>query len=268
VTKECKLKRAVIKEELIELTGDFIAALALNQFLYWSERVRDFDKFIEEERERDPDASIELTHGWIYKSIEELRDEIMVTISTRTLRRRVDYLVENDWLARRRNPRYRWDKTYQYRPDIRKIQRDLDAIGYVLAGYPLDKETPSIRQGVTSEGLGVTSEGLGVTALPETTTETTPERGPLSHVLSIGKHKNKTISQVIEAGNAEYIRWLAGRPADTDENVRAARCIVANLPVIGSRREGVWTEAELEKARAESAAETPLDPDVYLREDA
>lgn len=33
-----KLKRVVIKEELVILTGDHIAALALNQFLYWFER--------------------------------------------------------------------------------------------------------------------------------------------------------------------------------------------------------------------------------------
>ena len=44
-----KLKRAVIKEELLILTGHFLEALILNQFLYWSERVRDLDVFILEE---------------------------------------------------------------------------------------------------------------------------------------------------------------------------------------------------------------------------
>jgi hypothetical protein len=46
-----KLKRVVIKEELVALTGDIIEAIILNQFLYWSERVEDFDKFIMEEKE-------------------------------------------------------------------------------------------------------------------------------------------------------------------------------------------------------------------------
>ena len=47
-----KLKRVVIKEELVVLTGDIFKAVILNQFLYWSERVKDFDKFISEEKVR------------------------------------------------------------------------------------------------------------------------------------------------------------------------------------------------------------------------
>lgn len=31
-----KLKRVVIKQELVELTGDYRAALILNQFIYWT----------------------------------------------------------------------------------------------------------------------------------------------------------------------------------------------------------------------------------------
>ena len=46
------LKRVVIKEELVELTGDFRPALILNQFIYWSERMYDADKYIMEEKER------------------------------------------------------------------------------------------------------------------------------------------------------------------------------------------------------------------------
>ena len=45
-----KLKRAVIKEEFVTITKDFILAVILNQFIYWSDRVNDFDKMIEEER--------------------------------------------------------------------------------------------------------------------------------------------------------------------------------------------------------------------------
>ena len=43
-----KLKRVVIKQELVELTGDYRAALILNQFIYWTERMRDTDKYIRE----------------------------------------------------------------------------------------------------------------------------------------------------------------------------------------------------------------------------
>ena len=46
------LKRVVIKEELVALTGDFRPALILNQFIYWIERMYDTDKYILEEKER------------------------------------------------------------------------------------------------------------------------------------------------------------------------------------------------------------------------
>ena len=64
-----KLKRSVIKEEeLVELTGNYIDAVLLNQFIYWSERVHDFDLFIEQENKRvisqlNNPQLIELTHG-------------------------------------------------------------------------------------------------------------------------------------------------------------------------------------------------------------
>ena len=47
-----RLKRAVIKEELVELTGDFVKAVLLQQMLYWSERAQDFKQFAREELQR------------------------------------------------------------------------------------------------------------------------------------------------------------------------------------------------------------------------
>ena len=71
-----KLKRVVIKEELFALTGDFKEAIILNQFIYWSERIRDFDKFVEEENKRRQmetgEEPIDLNNGWIFKSVKEL----------------------------------------------------------------------------------------------------------------------------------------------------------------------------------------------------
>ncbi len=141
--KQRKLKRVVIKEELVALTEDAISALILNQFLYWSERVRDFDRFIDEERRRGADPNIEPTSGWIYKSIADLGEEIMLNASEATIRRRIDDLVEAGYLEKRESPQ-KWDRTLQYRPHIYNIQQALFEIGYVLDGYPLqfEFETP------------------------------------------------------------------------------------------------------------------------------
>lgn len=143
-----KLKRVVIKEELVALTGDIYKAIILNQFIYWSERIADVDKFIEEESkrllvEKGIESTIEKQHGWIYKKAEELSKETMLGLAPSNIRKHIQALVDNGWLDQRRNPKYKWDKTYQYRPNIVKIQKDLHLLGYSLEGYPLqlDNET-------------------------------------------------------------------------------------------------------------------------------
>lgn len=137
-----KLKRVVIKEELVALTKDYKLAIVLNQMLYWSERVKDFDQFILEEKERmkiehRDSEHLSCRHGWIFKTAAQLADECMMTHSDATMRRYLDELVKNGWLMQRKNPVHKWDKTLQYRVNVHKIQADLQKIGYALEGYPL-----------------------------------------------------------------------------------------------------------------------------------
>ncbi|ACX51850.1 primosome, DnaD subunit [Ammonifex degensii KC4] len=137
-----RLKRAVIKEELVALTGDTLEALILNQFIYWSERVEDFDRFIQEEKERAEQEGIELnfplTGGWITKKMSELKEELMVAESEATIKRKVQSLVDKGYLEKRQNPLYKWDRTLQYRVNLVKIAQDLSKLGYHLEGYKAD----------------------------------------------------------------------------------------------------------------------------------
>lgn len=135
------LKRVVIKEELVELTGDFRPAIILNQFIYWSERMNDTDKYISEEKQRalknQEEINISDSKGWIYKTSEELIDELMVGMSVATIRKYIKQLVEAGYISQRTNPKYKWDKTLQYRVNLVKIQKDLAILGYSLEGYKL-----------------------------------------------------------------------------------------------------------------------------------
>ena len=186
-----KLKRAVIKEEFVVLTGDFKKAIILNQFIYWSERVEDFDFFIKEEKERNKKYDRErgfphyqvadsfLAHGWIYKKAEELSEETMLELNVNSIRDHIKYLVERGWVSERTNPAYKWDKTLQYRVNLVKIRNDLNLLGYNLEGYKCDIGTQEKRKS-TSETLSSTSETLSGTqgnrtAIPESTTENTTE---------------------------------------------------------------------------------------------
>ncbi len=136
-----RLKRVVIKEEFVELTGDFIKALILNQFLYWTERVKDFDQFIREEKERATKEGIEVnileSGGWIYKTGEELLDELMINTTIKTFRKHLKELIEMKYLHERKNPHFKWDQTKQYRVDLVKINNDLLQKGLNLQGYKL-----------------------------------------------------------------------------------------------------------------------------------
>lgn len=215
-TEARRLKRVVVKEELVKLTCDRLAAEILDQMLYWSERTYDFDRFIEEEKQRDPESNMPLTHGWIYKSARELREELMLDASARTVNRRLEELVAKGWLDRRRNPRHQWDKTWQYRPNIHKIQSDLADLGYALEGYPLQLHS------VASKGHGVASKGHGVAAIPETTIETTTENDSSSS----NEEEASPYKPLLRRFN-ELMTLLEGGISNKEKNAAVTRFYVA-----------------------------------------
>lgn len=130
-----KLKRAIIKEEFVAITGDYIEAIILNQFIILSEKANDFDKFIEQENERarrhDMPES-DLTHGWIYKTCAELSEETMLMLSDQSMRRHIQCLTEKRFISERTNPKYKWDRTKQYRVNVVEIEKALNENGYSL----------------------------------------------------------------------------------------------------------------------------------------
>lgn len=138
---ERKIKKAVIREDLLSITNDYRKAILLNQFIYWSERVSDADKFIEKENEiakSNGKEERELFYGWIYKTAEELADEVMLGLSASQIRRYINDLVDLGYLSKRHNPKYKWDRTLQYRVNLVNIARSLKEKGYPLSDYKID----------------------------------------------------------------------------------------------------------------------------------
>lgn len=111
VMEKPKLKRCVLKEEMVVLTGGYRLALVLNQMIYWSERVRDFNNFIAEEKVWRKDLSIEVNFGWIFKTAEELAEETLMFCDPKTMRDYLRRIVESGLLEERANPYHRWDHT-------------------------------------------------------------------------------------------------------------------------------------------------------------
>jgi len=139
-----KLKRAIIKEELVALLGDHIQALILDKFLEWYKNDAIFNSFIEEI----PDEEIVLLKEmfepgylektrfrgeWICKSAKALKEELMINMSIQTIGNRIKDIVNRGYLERRKNPDFRKGiQTFEYRLNIPKIETDLQKLGYVI----------------------------------------------------------------------------------------------------------------------------------------
>lgn len=171
MSNNTELKVAVIRQELIELTGDYRQALILNQFIYWTSRVKDYDLFLKEEHERETNTEVKFRNGWIYKTAEELSEETMLGLSPSNMRIHIKALTDKGWLQERRNPDYKWDKTLQYRVDTLKLKNDLHNLGYSIN---IDGEyRVSILENRVAKTENQTTQNE--TAIPENTTETTTE---------------------------------------------------------------------------------------------
>ena len=216
-----KLKRAIVKEELVALTGDFMSAMVLQQLIYWSERVSDFDNFILEEREmaqhaNEAEPNVPLRNGWIYKKAEQLSEETMTYISKSAMLRHIATLVEGGWIEQRRNPKDKMDRTYQYRVNVVRIQRELLQKGYVLEGYRVPLEF------VSTEVFDIESRGSDLESR--------------SSIVELRNSKTERRSFNSEFGSSEsepqYHRLLTEIKKDDDDLLRTrARDNIQNTPL-------------------------------------
>jgi hypothetical protein len=131
-------KIAVAREEFVDLTQDLLMAMILNQLLYWSQRVKDFDLFLEEERAFSTEYERPTRYGWFYKSAIELSEETMLRLTKVTMRKYLHCLIENGWISERANPLNKWDRTTQYRVNLKSLHIDLQKLGWDLPGFPRD----------------------------------------------------------------------------------------------------------------------------------
>lgn len=204
-----RLNRVVLREEFVALvnaycheppkkkvSAPYITAILLSQLLYWENRCRDYDSFRIEEHERlerfaqgrelrnEAQQPPVLTHGWIYKSAQELSEETMLGLADSTILLHLRRLLSIGVLEKRNNPNYHWDRRIQYRVNTIRLRQLLFAIGYNLEGWPIlpeeyrlaDIATPpfSKTEDAFSKIENRTTENRR--AISETTTEITPEK--------------------------------------------------------------------------------------------
>ncbi|MBP9777450.1 MAG: hypothetical protein KBD36_06395 [Alphaproteobacteria bacterium] len=141
----------VIRRELVNLTGDHFSAVVLNQLLYWTQRIKDFDLLLEEERNFHPECNVSPRHGWIYKTGYDLIEETMLGISHPTMRKYLKLLVDQGWIDERTPSVNKWNKTTQYRVNLRKLQKDLVERGDTLPEAYLSVFDSSSQEEINSQ---------------------------------------------------------------------------------------------------------------------
>ena len=167
--KSSKLKKIILREDLFAITKETYTAIILGRFIYWLDKTKDFDDYIEEERQRGKvlgkEIDFPLTNGWIYKKADDIIEECMLDISKTTTMRIIDKLIKAGYLKQRTNPRFKFDKVYQYRVDIIKVCEDIKSLGYSVDEYRYLLKR-QINNDETSEVQNETSEVQNETAIP------------------------------------------------------------------------------------------------------
>jgi hypothetical protein len=162
-----KMKKAVLREDMMALTQDVTQALVIGQMLYWTKTLDKVNDWLFEENKRLAEAELpqyEYNYGWIYKSAREMREDLMNAFSEDAIQRAFSALVTKGVLMKRHNPLVRYDRKLHYRVDILLLRRLLKDRGYEMTDFQLvtiPQEAESIPQGAVS-----------ITQCAETITET------------------------------------------------------------------------------------------------
>ncbi|MBP9692331.1 MAG: hypothetical protein KBD90_03255 [Alphaproteobacteria bacterium] len=129
------LQLIVIRKELLTLTGEPWTAAILGQFMYWSQQVTDFKPFIEEEMRVFSKNRSSCLYGWFHKTTQEFMKETKLYVGIMAFHRYLSFLVDKGWIQTRMSSQDRWDRTVQYRVNLRKLCVDLQENGYSLPGF-------------------------------------------------------------------------------------------------------------------------------------
>lgn len=158
----------IIRQEYLAICdGNHCEAAILNQFEYWTNIKLGQKEQAEIENEIAQAGGLEGIEGnlWIYKTHTELHKELMGLFGIRAVGTALQSLVDRGFLERRNNPKYAWDRTYQYRLETRIVQ---DAI---LQKCKME-ETEMQSQKERKRDIEPPETAK---AIPEITTENTPE---------------------------------------------------------------------------------------------
>jgi hypothetical protein len=185
------MKKAVLREDMMELTQDVTQALVLGQMLYWTKTLDKVNDWLFEENKRLAEVELpqhEYNYGWIYKSAREMREDLMNAFSEDAIQRAFSALVTKGVLMKRNNPIVRYDRKLQYRVDIVFLRRLLKDRGYEMTDFQL----ATIPQEAAFIPQGAVCMTQGAETITETITKITNIEKPLTPLQ--GEEENSAVA--------------------------------------------------------------------------
>jgi hypothetical protein len=172
------MKKAVLREDLMVLTGDLCQSMVLGQMIYWTKTLDKINDWLFEENKRLADSDQpqhDYNYGWIWKSAKEMRTDLFNSFSEDAIQRAFTALTNRGVLMKRNNPYLRYDRKLHYRVDLVLLRRLLRECGFEMTDFQL----ASIPQEAVSIPHGAECTPRSAGAITESIIETTSNTSPI-----------------------------------------------------------------------------------------
>ena len=106
--------------------GDHCAAAILHEAEHWyNYRLANSNQATQENEraQQNDETPSQVTDLWFYMTVEDWQSTALLgAFSERKVQAALTWLVDNEYLFRRNNPKYAWDRTFQYLLNVVKVQ--------------------------------------------------------------------------------------------------------------------------------------------------
>lgn len=174
ITHPPRQSLVIIREDYLAICdGNHCAAAILNIFEYWTDNKLDNceQAAIENAIATEGNAPLVNADLWIYKSIPELKAELLGLFGDSKISAALDVIKDLGILESRNNPKYGWDRTLQYQFNIKVAQALISRLGASVKNKA--SKASKVRHG---------SRKIKA-AIPKTTTEDTSKIDSATRVI-------------------------------------------------------------------------------------
>jgi hypothetical protein len=171
ISHPAKTPLVLVRQDLIDVCeGNLFAGIILSILEYWTNIKLAIHKQVDVEnlaREKEGFPTLE-KDLWIYKSGTDFMTDSLGLLKEHDVTPAVRLLQALGFIEIRTNPKYKWDRTHQYRLVVEAVQKSING----LQQKPKNAVSMPNQCEINEKPVSLQSEADAV-AIPETTTETT-----------------------------------------------------------------------------------------------